>query len=511
MKNFIKMNNNNNHFSIGNLCRIIKENSLNKTFANQTDIFCNIFNIDSINDSTVNNYCIGYRSIGSEYKEIFQDYQKKYNKNPFILINNILNIVSILDGYFYDNENDETSYKLINQNSNFKTICNSLYNISKNDFSVNNDFSIGLKKLMDKNKYYETFCQMLFYIILEKKQPIYIEKLVNDTMETLLNNTNISINELEKFLKLQLTDGINYTYSIKKLANEENPYATFALGEMEYYGEIVGYPRYNKAFEYFKIAAEKSHPRANWMIAQMIYKKKIGKKSNDDLKLAWKYLKNAQNYGSVAALNTIGLFYKEGLVPNHNADIEKAKEYFNEAATYDYVFAFNNLGDIYENEKDFTKAFEFYLKSADLEESWACNKVGEFYRLGIGTKKDLKKAFEYYNLSQNVPIKMMYYFSKYNLAKHFYLNGNYEAKIEKDEDKAILLFKEASDNGILKATEELIYIYADKYLKTRNSNYKTLMNKYIKEIESSNNFNMDIKKNVEKKLSQLQKINNIIS
>ena len=57
-KKYIKLNNNNNHLSLGNFCRLIKEISLNKTYANQTNIFCTILNIDSANESTINNYCI---------------------------------------------------------------------------------------------------------------------------------------------------------------------------------------------------------------------------------------------------------------------------------------------------------------------------------------------------------------------------------------------------------------------------------------------------------------------
>ena len=47
------------------------------------------------------------------------------------------------------------------------------------------------------------------------------------------------------------------------------------------------------------------------------------------------------------------------------------------AALNKYAYAYNNLGKIDEMEKDYEKAFDYYLKAADLGESWACNKVGE--------------------------------------------------------------------------------------------------------------------------------------
>ena len=79
-KEYIRMNNNDNHLSLGNLFRVIKELSKNKYTAMQTEIFCILFGVESINDTTVNNYCVGCRKIGNDYKQIFLNLQKKYGK-----------------------------------------------------------------------------------------------------------------------------------------------------------------------------------------------------------------------------------------------------------------------------------------------------------------------------------------------------------------------------------------------------------------------------------------------
>lgn len=495
-KKYIKMNDNNNHLSIGNFCRIIKENSLNKTYAGQSEIFTTIFDIDNVNDSTINNYCIGCRSIGSDYKEIFFNFKDKYTKNKLFMLNIILNLLSLIDGYIYTEEYKKIDF--INNNDNLKIICNKLYNIAKNDTTINNAFTNKIHSYLTSSNLYECICEILFYIVLEKKQPIYIDNLVKETIENILNNTNISINDLENFLVLQFNDGTNYSYSIKKLAKSNNPYACFELGLMEYNGEIAGYPRYNKSYEYLKIASNYNHPRANYLIAKMLLKGYIGNKEKKDLDLAWDYLKSAEKLGSIAALNAIGLIYlKEN-------KIEQAIEYFNKASEFNYVYSYNNLGRIYENKKEYDKAFEFYLKSADLEESWACNKIGECYRLGIGTNIDMKKAFYYYNLSLDVPIKLINYWGHYNLAKYFYLNGNYDANIEKDEEKAIGLFKQASDNNIFEATLELIYYYAKKYISTRNEIYLNNLNNYILKISTHPKHNLQYKKEIEKQLLNIK-------
>lgn len=162
MKKYIRMNNNDNHLSWGNLSRIIKENTINKTSALQSEIFCIIFNIDSINDTTVNNYCIGCRAINNSYKEIFIKYNNQYQKNKYCLIPNIINLISIIDGKIYYNTTVTSSLNLINNNTNLKNIVLKLYNISKNDKDVSLSLINNLKSFIDSNNLYETICEILF-------------------------------------------------------------------------------------------------------------------------------------------------------------------------------------------------------------------------------------------------------------------------------------------------------------------------------------------------------------
>ena len=148
-KKYIKMNHNNNQLSLGNLCRLIKEQSLNKTYANQTEIFCSIFDLDSANDSTVNNYCLGCRSIASNLKEQYHNYRQKYQKNNKFMIPIILNLTSILDGYLYTDEYQKISF--LDNNQNLTKICHTLYNLAKNDTTVPTKFTEKINNLLVKN------------------------------------------------------------------------------------------------------------------------------------------------------------------------------------------------------------------------------------------------------------------------------------------------------------------------------------------------------------------------
>ncbi len=471
---YLKMNNNQRHLSLGNFCRIVKEFSLNKTFASQTEIFYAIFGVEDVSDSTINNYCIGYRSIGTDFKQIYIK-RKNYPNKEFD--ETMLSLISIIKGQIYHDLEHESIIKLLNEGI-FKKLCLELYNLAKNDETINTDFTKNLNKLINEDEIYNALCEILIYIVLEKKQPIYIEKNQRELFENILNNTNISMYELEKFLKIQFQDGINHAYSLKKLAKEKNAYAAFELGEMEYSGRMTGKPRYIKAYEYFKIAAEKNNPRANWLIAKMLLDGQIGSKKEEEINEAYEYLKNAESLGSVAATNTIGLCYLNGLVPNEEKNIKKAISYFEKAAANDYVYAHNNLGKLYEKECNYEKAYEHYLFSASLEESWASNKLGQWYQKGIYVEKDMQKAYEYYRQALDVPRSILNYWAYFNLAKYFYLNGSYEAKIEKDINKAIEYFEYTLDK-IDESYEELIYIYIEKYRQNQNEEYIKIINKYL--------------------------------
>ena len=481
------MNTNLNQLSLGNLIKIIKKNSINKHLASQAEIFCIIFDVDDVNESTINNYCIGARSISDEYKNMYVNLKKKYSKNSSVFIPIVSQISSILIGNIYDKQ----TLPQINNNDKLKKVCISLYNISKNDAKVTENFSAKLFALIDSNNLYDCIAQLLIYVVLEHVQPVYVSDEINEKLENILYSTNISFDSLQEFLSTQFDDGINYSYSIRQLAKKDNPYALFELGLSEYFGKMTGTSRYNIAFEHFSKAASFNHPRANYIAGRMLIEGKVGNSSKTDIEKGLKYLKKAESLNNIACLNVLGQFY---LKQDNEA---MAIKYFEHAASHNFVYAFNNLGKIYENKKLYDKAFEYYLKSANLDESWACNKIGEMYRLGISTNIDFKKAFEYYNRALDVPIEFVENYAKYNLAVYFYMYGNYEVNIEKDEEKAIKLLTESSEK-LIESQLFLLCYYVSKNDKEKIQKYKCM-------IENNPKFNTEIKKQVEDVLKKIKK------
>ena len=496
MNTYIKLNNNDNHLSLGNLFNIIKNISKNKSGAIQTELFCIIFNIDNISETTVNNYCTGLRNINSTYKQIYINYQKKYNQNKEILIPTINNILSIIDGHIYDYK----TIKELNNIDSLKKLVTQLHPLAKNDIYVPKKLTNEILNNIKKNNYYQALCTILFFVILEKKQPLYVEEEIKETIENISRNTNISINDLKKYLEIKFKEGINLIPSLKKLAKENNPYALHELGNLEYNGLITGYPRYDESFKYHKQAASYDHPTSNWILAHMIINKKIGSLSKDDITNAWYFLQKAKSLDSISAHNTIGICYLHGHTPNNEINIDKAIKHFELAAKNDYIYAFNNLGKIYEEQKNYQKAFEYYLKSANEEESWACNKVGEFYRLGIYVEKDLNKAFEYYTIGANTSITNRCNWNIYNLVKYFYLEGNSAIGIKKDIDKSISLLNQIKD---FKYSNEL-FLYAYYELYQQDSSYIDKVTYYLNQINNSIIINKDYKEKIQRKINEIK-------
>ena len=97
-----------NILSLGNIINTIKSIADNKN-ASQSEIFSCLFNTNNINNTTINNYCIGYRSIPLEYKQMYKNMYS--NKDMFLDI--FTSIINILDNIIYSKDID-----VINSNNN---------------------------------------------------------------------------------------------------------------------------------------------------------------------------------------------------------------------------------------------------------------------------------------------------------------------------------------------------------------------------------------------------------
>lgn len=414
-RNYIKMNDNDNYLSLGNVINTIKKVSNNKN-AMQTELFYTIFNVNNVNATTINNYCIGYRAIGLEYKRIFIDLKRKFEQDKEIYINIILGILSIMDDVIYIK--DVSSLELINTNKKLNEVIKELLIIAQNDKHIEKETINSIKKLTN----YEAFIELLNYSILENNQPVYTQSI----------NIKINREELNEYLKIKLYYGESYINSLIELSRKDNMYACAELGSLEFDGYISGKPNYKKCYDYYYKAALKDHPKGCWMVANLMLTGRV-KLEFDTM---WKYLNKSIELGSFAGYNTLGLCYLRGINKQNKKDLNEARKNFQISAEHGYVFAFNNLGKTYEEEGNIEEAIKYYKVSADMNECWALNKVGEYYR----KKRDLKTAYIYYLKATESPITERIKYPFYNLAKYYYENGCEEANIKKDTTKAKELY-----------------------------------------------------------------------
>ncbi len=492
-KQYLKLNINDEHLSLGNFFRIVKDLSKNKTNALQTDLFCILFDIFDINDTTVNNYCVGIRSIGNKYKQMFMDKKNKYENNKNIFVDMIIGILNSIEGKVNIVSNP---IEFINNNEVLNILATKLYNLSKNDKQVTMDISDHLMKLLNDGNIYECLIEEISFIVIDKKQPIYEGELKRNVLENILNDTSISATDLESYLSLKLREGINYDYSMKELADTGNAYANFELGSNEYYGYVKGFPRYDRAYKYLSVAADLSHPTANYILGSMYINGLINNQTKEDLEKGYNYLDKAFKLGNVASINFIGKMYLKGIYPLHK-DLDKAKELFVKASSFNYAYAFNNLGVLLEQDANLFDALSYYIKAANLGESWACNKVGEYYRkTGNGMK-----AYEFYLKAIDSNYQNTCYYAYYNLAKYYFQNG-FES-IPKDTTKYLEYMNIASDKEIIDASIDLFLYYYEKYLKEGTD--KNNIYKYKRIIENNKKYSTKQKELVEKAISNLSK------
>ena len=323
-----------------------------------------------------------------------------------------------------------------------------------------------------------------------------------DTLDDFLYSSEVSSDDAIDFVTVQLKGGLWSIRGIHELAKKGNPYACFEMGSLELYGQVAGYPRYQESYEFYKTAAEKNHPNAIWALGHLYYNGFIGTKSREDMKKAFRYFNRARKVNCISAINSLGTVFKEGNIPFIRKDLKKAKKLFEFAADKNYVYAINNLGIMYEEEGNEKKALELFKSSANQGESWALNKVGQMYRLGIGTKKNLKKAFESYTKATEATIYSVCFWSKYNLAHYFYENGVAEIGIAKDTQRSINLLEECTKHNIFKAYEDLIYIYYTKYLKEGNKEYLKKAKEYALIYESKDECNVEYINSILRKIKE---------
>ena len=109
------------------------------------------------------------------------------------------------------------------------------------------------------------------------------------------------------------------------------------------------------------------------------------------------------------------------------------------------------LGSLYNKNREFSKAFTCFSRSASMGEPQGERALGIYYFLGNGTPVDTEKGFYYLKLAASHGLTL----ALCSLA-HVYMNG---IGVDKDEYQGYLYYLEASEKGNKHAIEHLIECY----------------------------------------------------
>lgn len=207
-----------------------------------------------------------------------------------------------------------------------------------------------------------------------------------------------------------------------------------------------------------------------------MYASGIGIRSN--MKMAVAYFMEASMKKNLFAMLNMAQLYQDGI--GVEKDVEKARNLYMQAYEQGYTDAMVMCGDTYlismgENGPDYNKAFDCYLKAVYKRCPYAFYRLGWLYREGLGTEKNVDKAWEYYQRALN-----MQYSDAMTDVGIFYRYG--EMGVEPDYEKAVEWLNKAADKGNAKAMYEL----ADMYLRGEGvkPDFKYAKNWYLKALRA---------------------------
>lgn len=154
-------------------------------------------------------------------------------------------------------------------------------------------------------------------------------------------------------------------------------------------------PNFDKAYYWFEKSAKSNNNEALNSLG-MIFYAGIGREK--DFKKAEEYFLKANSLGNKDAKLNLAELYRSsdfGQLP----DYEKAVKWYLLGSKDNPSRAYEGLSKLYLEQENYSKAFDFTKKSAELGSPEAQYNLGVFFEKGIYVKKDAKQAEYWYEKS----------------------------------------------------------------------------------------------------------------
>lgn len=268
-------------------------------------------------------------------------------------------------------------------------------------------------------------------------------------------------------------------------AEHQSVYALTYLGDDYYYGRNGLDKDVEKAYEFWKQAANAGGVVAMYYLA---YGYRHGECEKKDIELACMYALMATEYGFPRAYRILAFMYEDGEL--FGKDYQKAIEMYEEAIARGDYSSLCYEGWIYGQNGDYEKRRELYEKAVVFAEEGKIKSGLPFYRLGYiyeygeGVPQDTEKALKYYFLSAEKKTSSAL---KYTVSvimtlsdqeqRELYLKKAYElgckgaahelGSIEKSKgtgkrlpEKAVSYYVKGAESGDMQCVPELLWDYS---------------------------------------------------
>ena len=254
---------------------------------------------------------------------------------------------------------------------------------------------------------------------------------------------------------------------IEPNSKELKPYVQYRIGKMYCYGSGTE-QNYQKAFEWFKRSAKQKNKFAQFSLANLYY---YGSGVEKDLSQAFLWYQRSSSQGQPYAAYSIAQMYRYGEYVTKDNDT--AQRYYKQALSGFLKIEnddmanddlFYKLGQMFKlglgTNSDVTKAIEYFKRSAEMNNKNGLFEYGKALLIGEHIPQDTDSAVKL--LEKAVKLKN-------SNAKRFlaleYISGEH---LEQDFEKGIALLTECADSGDVIASYRLGKIYLQGEIMPQN-------------------------------------------
>ena len=326
-----------------------------------------------------------------------------------------------------------------------------------------NNYKEACKLIYDKKSKLEDFQKAEQLLLTESKSGNVLA--IHD-LGKLHSTDKLGAKDEEKSLRYY-SEALKGFLEVEPSSKKLKPYVQYRIGKMFCYG-LGTEQDYEKAFEWFERSAKQKNKFAQFSLANLYY---YGSGVEKDLSQAFLWYQRASSQGQPYAAYSIAQMYRYGEYVTKDNDT--AQRYYKQALSGFLKIEsddmanddlFYKLGQMFKiglgTDSDVTKAIEYFRRSAEMNNKNGLFEYGKALLIGEHIPQDTDSAVKL--LEKAVKLKN-------SNAKRFlaleYISGEH---LEQDFEKGIALLTECADSGDVIASYRLGKIYLQGEIMPQN-------------------------------------------